>query len=334
MTLGDCIGLVTLVVTIFYAERANRRARRAHICPLNAYAHGEGERSPVDSDSGAGLGAPGSGGAFDLAAYSSISNLTAGMNTLTVTIAPAAQTTVDRALSGWLDHRAAAGAGAPQHVDEVGVARAAAPSVRPGRLSAMTEVFHVARRADPNGQSNPHLPSLAPGTVLDVVEPGPTTFPGGLEAIGRRYPHGVTSHGGRYLSQLPGGEQLSWATEAVFEAVRLAEHSDKPSRMTSCFASASLEEARAFVGGYSWAYFADIWRAEGEILHRANMALLNVFNMPVVAALERASAYWQGEQGPALAAWELLMAPGMTLIEIVETTGHQVTQMPGVGAPL
>jgi hypothetical protein len=41
---------------------------------------------------------PNQGGAFGLAAYSSISNLTVGTNTITATIAPAAQSTVDRAM--------------------------------------------------------------------------------------------------------------------------------------------------------------------------------------------------------------------------------------------
>jgi hypothetical protein len=40
---------------------------------------------------------PGQGGAFGLAAYSDVPNLTAGTNTLTVAVSPAAQTTVDRA---------------------------------------------------------------------------------------------------------------------------------------------------------------------------------------------------------------------------------------------
>jgi hypothetical protein len=40
---------------------------------------------------------PGQGGAFGLAAYSSVPNLTAGTNTLDVTISPAQQPSVDRA---------------------------------------------------------------------------------------------------------------------------------------------------------------------------------------------------------------------------------------------
>lgn len=41
---------------------------------------------------------PSQGGAFGLASYSSVPSLTLGTNTITATIAPAAQTTVDRAM--------------------------------------------------------------------------------------------------------------------------------------------------------------------------------------------------------------------------------------------
>ena len=64
------------------------------------------------------------------------------------------------------------------------------------------------------------------------------------------------------------------------------------------------------------------------------MGLLNALGIPVVAALERASAYWRGDRGPAPAVWEVLVEPGMRLIEVVETTGNEVQTMPGVGQPL
>lgn len=190
----------------------------------------------------------------------------------------------------------------------------------------MTEVFHVATRPTDGA------PSHVPGTVLQHVAAQPTTYPGGRDAALRRYPGGLSSHGSRYLVGWPQpNDQPAFVAEAVFEAVRLAEHPEKPSRMTAWFASETLIDARAFVAAHRQAVFVDIWRAQGEVLHRGNMALLNALALPVVAAIERASAYWRGDQGPAPAAWEVLTAPGMTLVEIVETTGHHVQMSPDPG---
>src|SRR3954451_20277879 len=192
----------------------------------------------------------------------------------------------------------------------------------------MAEVFHVARRVAPDRRSH------SPGTVLGNIAPQPSTYPGALDAIQRRFPAGVSNHGAQYLAGWPADNGPGFVAEALCEAVRLAEARDKPSRMTSWFAAETLEDARAFVTAFRTNTFVDIWRADGEVVHRANMALLQALNLPVVAALEQASAYWRGEQGPVVANWEVLVAPGMRLLEVVETTGNKVQTMPGVGTAL
>jgi uncharacterized protein DUF2441 len=184
----------------------------------------------------------------------------------------------------------------------------------------MAEVFHVAERPDVDRASH------QPGAVLENVEPSPTSYPGALEAIRQRFPHGVSKHGAQYLRAWPHGElQAGFAAEALCEAVRLAEYPEKPSRMTSWFAAESIEDARAFVAVHRTQVFVDIWRAEGEILHRGNMALLQCIGLPVIAALEQMSAYWRGEGGIAPVVWEVLVGPGLTLVEVVETTGQRVS---------
>ena len=120
----------------------------------------------------------------------------------------------------------------------------------------MSEVFHVARR------SSEHHPSHAPGTVLGLVPISPCTYPGALDAARERFPGGVSSHGSQYLVRWPGNHQPGWAAEAVFEAIRLAEHPDKPSRMISCFACETVEDARAFIASFRQDSFVDVWRAE------------------------------------------------------------------------
>ena len=187
----------------------------------------------------------------------------------------------------------------------------------------MTTVFHVARRPRNHlGLLDPSVPSHPANMVLGKLPGTPAcTYPGIADAVLRRYPDGVTSHGMQYLAQWPNENPSGAATEAVFEAIRLAECPLKPSRMTSCFASETVEDARTFIAEHCGNAHADIWRAEAEITHRGNMGLLKAYGLPVVAALERASTYWRGERGPAPATWEVLTAPGMRLIELVETTG-------------
>jgi hypothetical protein len=178
------------------------------------------------------------------------------------------------------------------------------------------------------------MPGFQPGTTFGNVEPVRSTYPGLNEELVQRFPNGVSQHGARYLATWPGQEHPTFAVEAILEAVRLGGFADRPSRMTSNFAFETVDDARAFAIGYRSAFYADIWRVEGDVLHRGNMGLLSKLEVPVTAMLERAAAYWKGEQGPALQLWELLVGPGMRLVEVVETTGVEVPTMLGVGEPL
>ncbi len=100
--------------------------------------------------------------------------------------------------------------------------------------------------------------------------------------------------------------------EAFFEAVRRGEHPQRPSRMTSLFAFERLADARAFLFGYA-AMPAEIYRLEAEISHRGNFELLKNFAMPVSSGYTLATAYWNGEQGPMPALWEVLVKLPVTL---------------------
>ncbi len=181
----------------------------------------------------------------------------------------------------------------------------------------MPEVFHVATR--PPYPPQPVGPGHVPETVF-ALTPAPFMADFGVNAaITRRYPSGVSSHGAQYLTGCPvdDAQRVSWAAEAVWEGVRASEFPDKPSRMTSWFACETLEDAHAFAGQFRFNQFVDIWRAEATVTHRGNMSLLNAIGVPVAVAHERAAAYWRGERGPASTLWEVLVEPGMRLIEIV-----------------
>jgi hypothetical protein len=110
----------------------------------------------------------------------------------------------------------------------------------------------------------------------------------------------------------------AWDIEVFFEAVRRADFPRLPSRMQSVFGFESVDEAKAFVGGFRAGQPCAIYRVQGEIAHKANMSLLQVGALPGAVAFSLARAYWQGEQGPRPALWELLLDPPVEFTELVE----------------
>lgn len=106
----------------------------------------------------------------------------------------------------------------------------------------------------------------------------------------------------------------------LFEAVRRADYLDRPSRLQSIFAMATLAEARAFIAVHRAPHPCGVWRVRGELGLKANMALLTFLGTPGAGAYSfaLAGAYWRGEQGPAAALWELLLVPPVEVLELVE----------------
>jgi hypothetical protein len=182
----------------------------------------------------------------------------------------------------------------------------------------MPDFFHVCRVQPPTPGV---LPPPTVGGTLDVVATAPTLAPGSDEELRRLFPRGVTSHGQQYLTGWPAQDNQApamWAVEAFFEAVRLAEHRDCPSRFESIFAFETEADARAFVGSYRLGFPSAIYRVRGEARHRANMPLLKLVGVPVSHAFALARHYWRGERGPAAELWEVLLAPPVEVVELVD----------------
>lgn len=180
----------------------------------------------------------------------------------------------------------------------------------------MPDYFHVCRVQVP---APGVIPSPTPGSTLDRVAATPPLAPGSDDEIRRLFPAGMTSHGQQYVAGWPAPEaQPSWAVEAFFEAVRRAEYPDRPSRFESIFAFETVADARAFVGGFRLGTPCAIYRVKGDAGHRANMSLLRLLGLPIAYAFALAGHYWRGERGPAPELWEVLLAPPVEVLEVVD----------------
>lgn len=178
----------------------------------------------------------------------------------------------------------------------------------------MPELFHVRRVTQ-----GPFTRQELTGREIQLeAKTAPASQPGADSELQRLFPGGISQHGTRYMTAWPPEQKdiNSWALEAFFEAVRRGEHPHRPSRMTSLFAFERLEDARTFLFNYG-AAFAEIYRLDAEIAHRGNFELLKNLVMPVSSAYALASAYWNGEQGPAGALWEVLVELPVILGETV-----------------
>lgn len=179
-------------------------------------------------------------------------------------------------------------------------------------------MYHVHRQT---GTPPGTIPiALQEGSVLGLTDHPPPIGPGSRDELARLFPDGMTNHGRQYMTTFPQDQGAAWATEALLEAIRRAEHPDKPSRMTSVFAFETIPDARAFVGRYGLiANRSMIFEIDGNVLHRANMELTGVSaSLAGAFSFAAARAYWLGEQGPAPALWELLLEPPITLGRVVD----------------
>jgi hypothetical protein len=180
-------------------------------------------------------------------------------------------------------------------------------------------VFYVHRISQPPAGAV-NLP-LAEGSELALADHPPPIGPGSRAELARLFPAGMTNHGRGYMTLWPGEQSRTWGTEVFLEAVRRADHPNKPSRMTSAYAFETIEDARAFIGRYGLNVVQSvIFEVDGRIMHRGNMELasLDVSRFAVAFAFAVARAYWLGEQGPAPALWEVLLEPPVRLGRVVD----------------
>ena len=140
------------------------------------------------------------------------------------------------------------------------------------------------------------------------------------------FPNGVSKHGDSYfLSSGSRANVTSPAIELLFEYVRRAHFSDRPSRFTSFFAVDSLPAATAFNDKYGGGAAA-IWEVEADAYFRGNMTLLTSNQTNLVYSYF-AHLYWSGEIGPVDVEpfWEFLLACPVKVLRLV---------VPAVASPM
>jgi hypothetical protein len=171
----------------------------------------------------------------------------------------------------------------------------------------MPEFFHVS--------NTPGSGVLLPGE-LDLLTEYPWVVPPALDAAHDWFPNGLTQHGRQYFLDFQ-SDPNSRMLEIVWELMRRAEFAHAPSRMTSVFGFATVEDARAFRAEYRAGPMTGIFRVEGKQLHRGNMRLIG-WGATGAGAIANARSYWRGERGDASELWECLLAPPVRVIEQVE----------------
>lgn len=155
--------------------------------------------------------------------------------------------------------------------------------------------------------------TLAAGATIDTA-PAPV-LPADVPDLESEWPGGLTAHGLRYACSMT--FDGSTVPEWLFELVRRNEFAEAHSRFQSIFALESLFDARAFRHYGGGVLDVPIFRVHGQLAHRANMNLIR-WNAPALGGLARAREYWRGEQGIAAPMWELLLAPPVRVLDLVD----------------
>ena len=130
------------------------------------------------------------------------------------------------------------------------------------------------------------------------------------------FPDGLSAHGWQYMADrvinpVLNGQQYTpcnHAIEILFENVRRANFSQRPSRFQSVFGFETAEAAAAFNTG-GWSTF--LLEAKKSI--RLDQTWLRISEQSSIASYS-AHKYWSGESSPN-PQWELLLAPPVRIVD-------------------
>jgi hypothetical protein len=110
------------------------------------------------------------------------------------------------------------------------------------------------------------------------------------------FPNGLTLHGEQYFLRNTIKSIISPAIELLFEYVRRAFFSSRPSRYQSLFGFESIDYAQEFRAQYGKPD-APIWKVETELYFRADLSLLTLANSLLVTSYF-AYQYLSGDSSP------------------------------------
>lgn len=146
--------------------------------------------------------------------------------------------------------------------------------------------------------------TLFEGQLCSLVKHTDVEPPVLSEYVNELFPEGVSSHGERYFLQNQSQVMIvSPMLELLFEQVRRAAFSDRPSRFQSMFALETLTEACRFQSQFG---SGSIYKVNADVVFRGNMNFLNAGNS-ILATSWFANQYWKGEPGLQEPFWEFLL---------------------------
>lgn len=152
---------------------------------------------------------------------------------------------------------------------------------------------------------HPYFKEFYPGKVLDLVSDSKIigkyfSSPFKMEMIKKYFPHGLSPHG---LSMLLGHEMNNSnadepITDIIFELIRQANFPNSPSRLSSLYASESIEQALKWKAVFqsSGQTAESLWEIEFQTnAHLYDATFLNIFSNNIfsyLTAVENAYRYW------------------------------------------
>lgn len=129
------------------------------------------------------------------------------------------------------------------------------------------------------------------------------------------FPEGVSRHGDwHFLNSKASAIGINENIELIFEYVRRAYFSDKPSRFQSFFAFDSKEDTLEFQSKYGNGLNFPIWKVKCENFFKCDMKLLHLKGSNLAISYN-AHLYWLGKTNSEDPLWEYLLIPPVNIIE-------------------
>jgi hypothetical protein len=154
--------------------------------------------------------------------------------------------------------------------------------------------------------------TLSQGKIINLTKFGDIKPPELQVHVDDMFPAGVSNHGDQYfLNNNQKATIASPSIEIIYEYVRRASFSNKPSRFQSFFACGSELGAINFRQRYG-KETDSIWLVEAEEYFMGDMNLLQIENSILVISYF-ANKYWRGEPGDN-PFWEILLNPPISVV--------------------
>jgi len=154
--------------------------------------------------------------------------------------------------------------------------------------------------------------TLKEGQIINLVKYNDVNLSELQDHVDFLFPEGVTSHGERYMLKGKPPKGHSPVIELIFEYVRRAHFSSRPSRFQSVFAFETIAKAVKFKNKYEKSDSL-IWEVESDVAFKADMSLLTL-QVSLLLESYNAHRYWRGNSSGNNPVWEYLLSPPVRVI--------------------